>query len=147
MPIVVFGSQAQCRLLVTVLATVFTIAVADAQAPAEGHIEISGGDPDSLTVEEWIRARREARREAVEAARKDQIAAPPEEVDLMIANVEADIVDPDLDLQTRILVQQALLDGLQGRYTDDHPTVIRQAQRLERLEAQLEEEAATASEL
>jgi len=143
MPSVVFSSLALRRFLVTVLATVFAIAVASAQAPAEGYIETSGGDPDPLTVEDWIRARREA----VKAARKDQIAAPPEEVDSMIANVEADITDPDLDLQTRVMTQKALLEGLQGSYTDDHPTVIRQAQRLERLEAQLEEEAATSSEL
>jgi uncharacterized protein involved in exopolysaccharide biosynthesis len=132
------------RFVVSMLTTISAIAVSHAQVPAGEEEEASASDPDIAATEEFVREAREA----AQAARQGLNEAPPEQVDELIAGIEAETEtsDSNISLQERVWTQTALVGGLRERYTEHHPTVVRATQRLEQLETQLEEEEAARSD-
>jgi hypothetical protein len=121
------------RLGSLVLAAACAISVSHAQDAVGGEEESPTDDPDVIAAEELVRELRES----AESARLGPDEALPEQVDALISGIEATTSDPDIDLQERFLTQSALVNSLRGRYTDNHPTLIRARRQLEQLEAQL----------
>jgi hypothetical protein len=107
------------------LAVTGTIIVANvgAQSPSDGNIAISPDDPENQAVEELVREIRETTAAVQEAARRDQVAAPPEEVDRLFSELEAQTSDPNAALDSRIRIQRILVEGMRRDFTEVNPTL------------------------